>query len=240
MRYILLVIFSILQIFVVEAKPIKYRKHRSPYYAERGQDKFVHTHFFMNKKNGIFVDIGAHAGIHYSNTYFFEKKLGWHGICIEPSPQRFSRLQCNRQCICIPGAITNNEEKTMKFIDVGAGWVSGLVEKYDPQHFIKHHIADRIKRGDAKIFDVQCFKLNDLLNQYGIHKVDFLSIDTEGGELEILQSIDFDTNTIDVICVENIYRDPQFERFMKSKGYQYITRLKRDQIYKRIGMIKAD
>lgn len=52
----------------------------SQYFSQFEQDKFLNEKFFKNKKNGVFIDIGAHNGINLSNTYFFEKKLNWRGI----------------------------------------------------------------------------------------------------------------------------------------------------------------
>jgi hypothetical protein len=87
------------------------------YYSQYGQDKFAHEKFFNNKKDGIFVDIGAHDGISYSNTYFFEKHLEWQGICIEPLPKVFEDLTTNRNCICINGCIADTTQQK-KFLQV--------------------------------------------------------------------------------------------------------------------------
>lgn len=53
----------------------------------------MNERFFKNLKNGVFFDIGAHDGVSLSNTYFFEKELGWSGICLEPIPEVFERLK---------------------------------------------------------------------------------------------------------------------------------------------------
>src|SRR3972149_7086762 len=73
------------------------------YYSQYQQDKWLYENIFKNNTNGFFVDIGASDGIKFSNTYFFEKMLGWNGVCVEPLPDIYKRLIKNRNCICING-----------------------------------------------------------------------------------------------------------------------------------------
>ena len=61
------------------------------FYSQFEQDKFVYENFFINKNKGYFVDIGAHDGVTFSNSKFFEE-LEWDGVCIEPNPKVFSIL----------------------------------------------------------------------------------------------------------------------------------------------------
>jgi hypothetical protein len=62
------------------------------YYSQYGQDKFLFENFFINKKEGFFLDIGAHDGVNGNNTFLFEK-IGWSGVCIEPIPSVFEKLK---------------------------------------------------------------------------------------------------------------------------------------------------
>ena len=210
---------------------------RKQYYGQHRfgikQDQFVNDTFFHDKKNGVFVDIGAHAGTHFSNTYFFEKYLDWTGICIEPSPIRYKQLIKNRSCICFNKAIAN-ENTIMQFADMPGGYLSGLMDKFEETVKKRRRIEQSIRENKTALIDVECVKLNDLLDQYHITKIDFLSIDTEGGELEILQSIDYERFDIDVMCVEvraSSSIDPT--DFLESKNYTFVKRLGRDVIYKK-------
>ncbi len=67
------------------------------YNSQIGQDKWVHS-VLGNKENGFFIELGACDGLYYSNTLFFEKQLGWGGICIEPNDLYFDKLKSNRAC----------------------------------------------------------------------------------------------------------------------------------------------
>ena len=105
------------------------------FYSQSGQDRFIFNTFFKNKREGTFVEIGANDGIKFSNTYFFEKHLGWQGICIEPMSGPFEELQKNRNCICVKGCITDMPgTKDFLLITGYSEMLSGLLEKYDPRH----------------------------------------------------------------------------------------------------------
>lgn len=209
------------------------------YYSQYGQDQYVNEEIFKNKKGGIFVDIGAHDGIRFSNTYFFEKELNWTGLCIEPIPQVFERLCKNRTSTCVQGCISN-EPGINAFLQIdnnklgerGPEMLSGLIDSYDPRHCerIKKEIA--IDDSSTHVLMINCYLLNSLCDQYNINHIDYLSIDTEGAELMILKSIDYDRISIDIIDVENNYYDPEFARFLESKGFIKITSLGSDELYR--------
>ena len=93
------------------------------YYSQFGQDEWLYNQFYKNKIDGVFLEIGADDGIDKSNTKFFED-LGWTGLCIEPSPDRFSKLINNRKCICENIAVFDKECE-IDFLDI-SGWGKGL------------------------------------------------------------------------------------------------------------------
>jgi len=204
------------------------------FYSQYAQDQFVYERFFKDKRDGVFVDIGAHDGVSLSNTYFFEKWMGWTGICVEPIPDVFAQLRRNRNCTCIQGCIYDKRE-TVSFLKI-TGWaemLSGILENYDPKHRERIQKEIEANGGTSEIIEVKCYNLTQLLLDHGIYHVDYLSIDTEGGEFGILQSIDFDRIAIDVIEVENNYHDP-FEPFLQAHGYQKIASLGPDEIYQKV------
>lgn len=202
------------------------------YYGQFNQDKFVNEKYFHDLRGGVFVDVGAHNGVSLSNTYFFEKELGWTGICVEPMPRAFNALKNNRHSILVQGCVTNYSgpgefllithpevATNVRFLGTPE-MLSGLLDKYDPRHL------DRIRQTIAawpgcgfEVIDVQCYLLNDLLEKNGITHVNFLSLDTEGGEFDIISSIDFSRFQIDVINLEDNYGDPRFVPFLEEKGF---------------------
>ena len=198
------------------------------------QDQFVYENYFKGKEKGFFVDIGAHEGVFISNTYFFEKYLGWGGICFEPTPASFKKLAKNRKCICINVAVATEAGRQSFVVNPKTkNFINGLLDQFDPNHVIRHGIHKRLRNRSAYTIDVDCITFNDVMEEHGVYKIDFLSIDTEGGELKILQSIDFDRFDIDIICVENLYLDPGFKQFLSKKGYQFIKHGEKDDFFKK-------
>ena len=191
------------------------------YFSQYGQDKWVVETLLPNKRNGVFVDIGANDGVTLSNTYYLEKHLAWTGIAIEPIPAVFAKLAANRTCGVIEGCVGNPPGKR-KFRSVTgyAEMLSGLSNEYDPRH------EDRIRRevsakgGDIQEIEVECFDFNTLLSDHGLKAVDYLTIDVEGGEWPIIKSIDFSRFDIRVIGVENNYHDGRVRDYLVQKGYR--------------------
>lgn len=191
---------------------------------------------FKQKKNGVFIDIGAYDGLKDSNSYYFEKHLGWTGLCIEPTKYLFDQLKVIRKCTCINGAIWNKTGPA-NFMEVrmtdgsNHGW-SGLLDTYDDRQ--KNELINvHAKTGKfvIKETEVSCYTFNDLCILYAINHVDYLSIDTEGSELDILKSIDFDHIHISIIGVENNFNEPHIRNFLQTKGFVFLKRLGVDDIY---------
>lgn len=141
------------------------------------------------KRNGYFVECGAFDGMYHSDTWTLEKSYGWTGILIEPNPHTFRELKYNRQsCILVPSAVADFEGNAELYI---SGTWSGLA-KYSSLEQLNEYNA----RGARKEMVPVC-KLSSLL-EAAPPIIDYLSLDTEGSELEILASYFQDANTIDL------------------------------------------
>jgi FkbM family methyltransferase len=207
------------------------------FYSQHGQDKYFFENFFKDKKSeGFFLDIGAHDGLDINNTVFFERELGWKGICIEPMKNRFDSLVKNRNCICINGCVSNIEgEEDFIIFPEYTDMLSGLAKTFDEK--IKNLVDSKIKEQNndsSKTIKVKSFILNNILEEYKINHIDFVSLDTEGAELSILETIDFEKINIDFFTIENNNYDNKIKKFMKSKGYKLIEVLNCDELYKKI------
>lgn len=202
------------------------------YHSQFGQDSFVNEKYFQGLKSGVFVDIGAHDGVSLSNSCYFEKDLGWKGICIEPNPEVFTKLTQNRKCICVQGCVANKSgEDQLYKISPPLEMLSGLKNKLDPRHLERIHSEVTEFGATTEIINVKCYTLNELLEKNKIEHINFLSVDTEGGEFEILSSIDFSKYKIDVITVEDNYEDPRFFDFLSEKGFNFVKRIACDLIF---------
>tara|TARA_B100000809_G_scaffold46738_1_gene41152 strand:+ start:17418 stop:18077 length:660 start_codon:yes stop_codon:yes gene_type:complete len=205
------------------------------YYGQYQQDKYLDK-LFKQKKNGFFVDIGAHDGETFSNSYFFEKERNWKGVCVEPIPEIFSKLDQTRNCIKINGCISN-KTGSEKFLRVRGEFVdtemlSGLVEDYDSRHL--ERIDREIKEygGSKEEIEVTCYDINKILTDNQINQVDFFTIDTEGNELKILKTINFDQFDFDIFIVENNYETDEMNDLMTANGFKRIKKIGHDEVYR--------
>ncbi len=195
--------------------------------SQSGQDKIIKNSFFRSKKNGYFIEIGAFDGVLGSNCIHFEKSMKWDGIAIEPSTIQFEKLKLNRKCHLINKAIAA-EEKEVEFLEVEEGYtqMSGIIN----ENFISEETIKKDPRSKTKkiIIKTTTFDKNIPYDK----EIDYLSIDIEGGEMELLASIDFKKYNIKVISVENNFPEKlNFKNFFYSKNFNYFDRVGQDEIF---------
>eukprot|EP01013_Petalomonas_cantuscygni_P037739 TRINITY_DN68624_c0_g1_i1.p1 TRINITY_DN68624_c0_g1~~TRINITY_DN68624_c0_g1_i1.p1 ORF type:complete len:422 (+),score=75.74 TRINITY_DN68624_c0_g1_i1:161-1426(+) len=190
------------------------------------QDWFLWVNFFIHKKEpGFYVDIGANAPKHLSNTWFFDQCLGWKGICVEPTPGNAHAIQQQRTCEVFNGCVYSREAK-LKLLNAGfAGGVVGRVEESTGAH-------DQL---------TECVTLEQLLQRHGdVKHVDFISLDVEGNELHALAGFPLEEETgvtIDVVVMENNHGGPNEEHLHQvpyfSRGYAMVGHIQGDNVYVR-------
>lgn len=201
------------------------------YTSQLGQDIFV-DEYFKCKTNGVFVDIGAHDGKSASNTYFLEKTRKWTGICIEPGPNEFKELSKNRSSVLINACVSDYDgQSEFTYLEGYSNMLSGLSENYDERH--KNRIDKEIEEygGIKNTISMPVFKLQTILDKYQLHNIDYCSLDTEGSELNILKSIDFEKTKIKLFSIENNFGENVFEEYLKDFGFELLTKLKWDDIF---------
>ncbi len=201
------------------------------FYSQDGQDKFI-AELFSNKKNGIFIDIGAYDGVNLSNTFYLEKNLYWSGICIEPNPIIFEKLNANRKATNLNCGV-GETKGTFKFMAVsGSGtMLSGLVDKFDEKHLLRIEEGIRIDGGTKNLIDVPVLPLKNIFEDYNFSAIDYCNIDVEGNEIGVLRSIDFSKVQIRAFTIENNYDSKEIRDFLKPFGYKLIAKLGADEVY---------
>jgi FkbM family methyltransferase len=205
---------------------------RPPYHGQYGQDRIFHEELFGDRRDGVFVDVGAHDGVSFSNTLFFERELAWKGLCIEPIPEIFDSLAKNRSASCVRACVSR-EAGSRKFLRVRgyAEMLSGMIDSYDPRHSLRIRSEVGDSGGSMETIDVQAVRLDALLNSHGIKSIDLLCIDVEGAEIEALASFDLARVRPAVVCVENNYLDPEIWRILRRARYVPYARIRQDEIY---------
>lgn len=190
--------------------------------------------FYNNKERGFFIEIGASDGLELSNTYLLETKYKWKGICCEPIPKKFEKLVKNRpNSICYKEAVYNQSGLILAF---------DISNSYDLLSGISDHI-DKYKLTvdkDKTTFHVETISLLDVLEKSNAPSfIEYMSLDTEGSEFEILKNFDFEKYTFGLIDVEHNFMEPrrtEIRNLLLSKGYIYKGENNWDDMYKHFSL----
>lgn len=165
-------------------------------YSQLGQDLFVMTH--LQKREGVFVELGAYDGVHHSNTLLLEQECGWGGFLIEGNPHLFAELEKNRIDAITVNEVIAGREGHRKFYEGGS--YSGILDTM-PEDFRTEHLRRR-----NTLTEVYTTTLGRVLQKYKApYELDYLSLDVEGAEYEILKSLELEPYSFKVITVEFRY-----------------------------------
>jgi FkbM family methyltransferase len=165
--------------------------------------------------NKFFVEFGATDGIHINNTLLLEREYGWTGILAEPNPVWHKSLQENRTAAVEKKCVHSVSGEWLEFMNTDAPELSGIVNKDTGG-------AARKLGMKGGVIKVETISLNDLLeNHHAPTQIDFMSIDTEGWEHEILRTFDFKKWDVRLFCIEKgpVQKDQAIDHMMKENGY---------------------
>ena len=190
-------------------------------YSQYYQDFFIDI-LLSRKLNGFFLDIGAHDGVTYSNTFKFEKFRDWKGICIEPNPSVFEKLKANRNCFFENCCISDKDGEVIFRKIIGhAEMLSGILDCFDEQHIERINIDISQNGGSYQDIVIKSKNINNILANYNVTDIDFCSLDTEGAELSIVNSIDFVKYNIRSFSIEK-NNESSVKDLLIAKGYTCI------------------
>jgi len=213
------------------------RKFRKIFYSQEGEDTLL-TAFYEEQLNykGFYVDVGALHPLRYSNTQLFYDK-GWRGINIDATPgsmELFNKIRPND--INIEAGISN---------------VRGLLKYYSFEEpalnsFSREISEERMKNGYKlkEIVKIETFPINDILSNY-VPKgrlIDFITIDIEGLELKVLESLDFQKFAPKFFLIEELefvgrdfteIKNSSICKFLYNKNYFPVAKTMRTTIYRK-------
>ena len=181
------------------------------------QDLFVLSQLAF-KRNGFFVEFGATNGIDLSNTHLMEKEFDWIGILAEPANCWHKDLKMNRSCSIETDCVWKDSNSKLRFNEVDEAELS-TISSYSDTDLHKE------ARKQGKSYEVATISLNDLLKKYNAPKnIDYLSIDTEGSEYEILSHFDFSQYNFEVITCEHNFTPMREKLFslLNKNGYKRV------------------
>ncbi len=159
------------------------------------QDLFVLSE--LGTRPGFFVEFGATDGVRLSNTWLLEKRLGWKGILAEPAKCWHQRLKANRSCLIEHDCVWRASGERLPFLETPDAELATLADYRSVDAHAK-------SRQSAKAYEVTTVSLSDLMERHQAPaNPDYLSIDTEGSEFEILQTFNFSKYPFKVITCEH-------------------------------------
>ncbi|MGK0488624.1 MAG: FkbM family methyltransferase [Candidatus Endobugula sp.] len=199
-------------------------EYRNSSYGQEGEDLFL-SKYFRGKRNGGFVDVGAHHPKRFSNTYKFYRE-GWRGVNID----------------AMPGSMTLFEKYRPEDINLEVG--VGAKEGEMPFFVFNEPALNTFSRQEALLKNgmknyriikervVEIRPLSDILDEHWkLKSLDFMSVDVEGLDLEVLRSNNWELYRPTIVLVEDLERKPLFEiaenelvAYMNSVGYFPIGR----------------
>ena len=184
------------------------------------------------QKNGFFIDVGAYDGTLVTNTHFFEDVMSWSGICIEPNPNAYQSLLNRRNCKCYNLGISDVEtDMVFRKVNGYAEMLSGFLPYLSKEHIDRINYEVNKNNDTYEDIIIKTKRLDNIIRENGIKHIDYLSIDTEGNEFRVIDSINFDECYIRIISVENNDRNNRVKNLLESKGFKFLNNICGDDIF---------
>lgn len=194
--------------------------------AQFGEDVIV-AEQFPEDFQGVAVDVGAADGVNINNTDLFERR-GWRVLCIEANPLYEDKLRASRKEVVI-AACADYEADDVQFTYFPLNWEAGSalkpafgkLAKWGVREEVFRHVTTKVR------------KLDTLLAEANIDHVDYLSVDVEGGEMEVMRGFDLARYAPKVVVIEMWEDDGESSRYMEPFGYTRINRTYVNDIFLR-------
>ncbi len=190
----------------------------APYFAQFGEDRILDG-IFGHRPSGTCVEVGANDGITDSMTWHFER-MGWTCLLVEPIPELHRKIGENRKCLAVMCAASSSEGEATFFVADTATGMSSL--ETGPEHL------KAVSRAGASLRQIVVPKrtLDSLLAAAGLTAIDFVSIDVEGHELDVLKGFSIEKYRPRIVLVEDNSgaADTTVPDYMDAKGYAIFRR----------------
>jgi FkbM family methyltransferase len=210
-------------------------------YSQFGQDRFVAEIVYTGKRGGYFVEAGAGDGLWISNTLLLERQYGWTGILIEPT-SAFAALQQNRPASICDNCGLASEEGMITMVEIFDRGQAAISPAAKDNLLLSRSTKDTSEAdldtmnsywGVAKRqYLIKARPLADVLKAHRAPKrIDYLSLDVEGFEFEILRLFPFSEYEFGCLTIER--PPPELQSLLTSNGYVFKGRLGEDHVYTR-------
>lgn len=198
-------------------------------YSQDHEDLFL-INYYKNKKEGFYLDIGSHHPKRFSNTYLLYKK-GWKGINIDANKWAIILFKCLRprdQNLC---AIISTSNESVIFYEFNESALNGILSSQRVS--MLKEMGFKFKRKKT----MKPITIQNVINQYHLseQRIDFLKIDVEGLDYEIIKSIPFSELKIELLMIEKAseQENDEITKFLAVNSYKIIHESKRNYIFKK-------
>lgn len=195
-------------------------------FSQDGEELYLREKF-INKKDGVYVDVGANHPFRFSNTWWAYKK-GWEGINIEPDRRNYELLSAIRKNDININCGVSDRETVLDYY---------VLNENALNTFCYEEIVN--KEDIKEIEKIPVNRMDAILEKYNICEIDFMDIDVEGMELEVLRSINWEKVSIECLLVEQRglslldIIESEVYKFLRDKGYIPISKFDRTVIYEK-------
>lgn len=215
--------------YMISVRDLRYRRdpkpsHRFMQFCLKNASRSRGQHFqdlwalfeLEELRGGYFVEFGGADGVRSSNTFLLEKGYGWSGILAEPARFWHAEIRKHRACHIDDRCVWSRTGELLDFIEPKVAY-NATIERFKDDDYAAPN------RQEGERYQVPTVSLNDLLTHWNApQRIDFMSVDTEGSELEILQHFDFDAWDVRLLSVEHAHNGAKRQsvyELMTSKGF---------------------
>lgn len=226
--------------------PSKLKLYRRHFNSLDVTDWFVYTAIFDEKwhssqvERPIYLDIAANHARRWSSTWFFDRCMGWDGICVEPNPKYWEELRTERHCNVVPTCLSDRQRLVnFSFTDAFGGVVAQQSSSDVSERFGVNAKLHKLKYAHHfhGVREISCTTVDAMMDNWRTassnlnpkQHIDFMSLDVEGHEFPILQGINWNRTEIDVIVTEN--RSPPVVSLLKALRYDHFPGVLKDHLW---------
>jgi FkbM family methyltransferase len=217
----------ILKKIIQKAKLLCELKYARILFSQTGEDAFLREAFY-GKNKGFYVDVGAHHPTRFSNTHIFYS-MGWKGINIEPKKEAIELFNKKRKRDINLNLAVSEKEGEITFFEAEDNALSTIIPS----------VAKKFKKFKEK--KIKSMPLSKILDKYlpKNTQIDFISIDTEGNDLNVLKSNNWEKYKPTYVLVE-MMQMPEYSRedkkiydFLKKQDYKFVGKTNLTGIFKK-------
>tara|TARA_R110000751_G_scaffold46368_14_gene104440 strand:- start:1937 stop:2554 length:618 start_codon:yes stop_codon:yes gene_type:complete len=191
------------------------------YYGQRETDKYI-AEYFAHRLKGNCIEVGVANGIKGSNTLMFEE-AGWDTLCIDPIPEHVAEAKEFRKQVLECACGNFNGYDWFTSYDIGEEHIQSSLSSLNTDKRLLETHKDVIN--DTDTFMVRVKRLTAILDEQNWTKhIDFVSVDTEGTELDVLRGLDLGKYEVKLLVVENNFEDPEIAEYLECFGFEHDQR----------------